>query len=164
MDKLTFVGEIIKGRGRHKELWIPGRADLVGAPADWPEQLHAGSVNVLIASNGYPQEFKARCIPLTVQSLDLAEFQPGFTIPQDQMQNNTLSAIPGAPNRGEAQVWRAHLLAGGNNIACWVLRRFGSGLMQELELVSGEGIRYAYKLPEEVRWPATVEVYGKWRA
>lgn len=164
MDKLTFVGEIIKGRGGHKELGIPGRADLLGAPADWPARLFAGSLNVLIRPSGYPQEFTGRCIKLTVQSLDFAFFRPEFTIPRDQMRNNKLNAIPSMPNRGEAQVWRARLLVEGQNIVCWVRRRFGSGLTQELELVSGEGIRSTYKLPEEVRWPATVEVYGKWRA
>src|SRR5437667_379864 len=106
MDKLTFIGEIVKARGDHKNLWIPGRNDVLERPADWPERLYAGSVNVLIASDGYPKEFQTRHLPLNVQTLDVAGFEPEFTIPQHQMRNNTLTAVPGMPNRGEAQVWR----------------------------------------------------------
>src|SRR4051794_12748725 len=132
MDKLTFTGNIIKARGGHAKLWIPGRNDLHERPPDWPEQLYAGSLNVLIAPDGYPQEMQARRIPVTVKSLDLGTFAPAFTIPQHLMRNNTLEPTPEMPQRGSAQVWRAVLSANGYNIQCWVLRRFDSGLDREL--------------------------------
>lgn len=162
MDKLTFTGEIIKARGGHKGLRIPGRNDLVTGPPDWPEQLFAGSLNILIVDAGYPEEFRARQIPLTVKSLDIAGFAPEFTIPQGMMGNNMLKATQEMPKRGAAQIWRAALVANGHNIECWLLRRFGSGLEHELELVSKEGIRSTYGLPESVNWPAIVHVFGRW--
>jgi len=164
MDKLIFTGQIIKARGGHAQLWVPGGNDLQVRPDDWPEQLYAGSLNVLIASNGYPEVMQSRRVPLTVKSLDVAGFAPEFTIPQHLMRNNQLTAIPTMPDRGTAQIWRARLLVGEHNVACWVLRRIGSGLEHELELVSGEGIRSTYKLPEDVRWPAIVHVIGRWGA
>ena len=164
MEKLVFVGEIIKGRSGHATLWVPGRNDLETAPSDWPERLYAGSLNVLIPPTGYPQQMQARGIPLTVKSLDVAGCKPEFTIPQHLMRHNMLTATDAMPHRGTAQVWRAILFADGHTIACWVLRRLGSGLEHELELVSGEGIRCSYELSEDVNWPAIVHVMGRWVA
>ena len=161
-NALEFSGVIIKARGGHKELRIPGRKELPIAPADWPEILFPGSLNVLLGQSGYPPEMSFRRLPLTVKSLDVAGFQPEFVIEQELMGNNKLTRTRSMPNRGTAQVWRCKLSVRDQDICCWVLRRFGSGLDQELEIVSGEGIRSSYGLPEEKQWLAKVRMFGNW--
>jgi|GraSoiStandDraft_55_1057291.scaffolds.fasta_scaffold67281_4 hypothetical protein len=49
MTELVFGGVVSSGIGHHAELYVPGRAELSTAPADWPERLHPGSLNVSIA-------------------------------------------------------------------------------------------------------------------
>lgn len=159
-DELRFKGRIIKGRGGHADLLVPGRDDVPDAPPDWPQELFPGSLNVLVTV--YPTEFEARGLPKTVKVLDTAGFVPAFRIPQTGMLRNKLTPQPGAPDRGTGQVWRAELVVDNHRVSCWVLRRVGSGLGNELELVSGEGIRVTYGLHEECEWPAEVRMFGSW--
>lgn len=137
---LVFLGEIVKGIGRHKELTIPGRGLLVAASPDWPERLVPGSLNVHVTR--YPDEFQSRRLPREVKVLDRCGFQPTFIIPQNAMRNNKLLPDEKRPRRGTAQVWRATItLDGQPETACWLLRRIGSGLGHDLELVSERELR-----------------------
>jgi hypothetical protein len=77
------------------------------------------------------------------------------------MANNKLAPILGQPRRGVAQVWRAAVrrFQDGLSVDCWMLRRIGSGVGQQLELVSGERIRdRGYQDVELVE----VSIYGRW--
>jgi hypothetical protein len=159
-DSLVFKGTVINGRGGHAELGVPGRHELPSAPEDWPESFFAGSLNVLVSH--YPIEFTSRGLRHSVKVLDTARFDPAFTIPQSQMRNNKLTPTPAMPHRGTAQVWRAMLTANDQTTRCWVLRRIGSGLDCELELVSGEGLRASLGLDRALEWSAQVTMWGHW--
>jgi CTP-dependent riboflavin kinase len=161
MNKLVFSGNVVNGIGRHSELIVPGRNNLEHRPPDWPEILFRGSLNVRV--HGYPPEFAQRGLPNSVVVLDTAGFLPEFTIPQAKMLNNQLTANAGAPLRGTAQVWRAWLSANGDGVACWVLRRIGSGLRDQIELVAGTGLRNTLGLSRDKIWPAVVTIDGSWR-
>lgn len=156
---LVFDGVVINGRGGHAELGVPGRHELPSAPHDWPEQLFPGSLNLRVLQ--YPSEFRGRGLPESVKVLDAIPFGPEFTIPHGAMRNNKLTPTPAMPRRGTAQVWRTQLTANGHTVMCWVLRRIGSGLGRELELVSAEGLRAKLGLCRETEWPARVTVWGR---
>ena len=47
-QRLTFQGRITSGVGRYSDMVIPDRKALPDAPPDWPEQLRAGSLNVVV--------------------------------------------------------------------------------------------------------------------
>lgn len=164
MKVLTFIGAVVTGIGRHKELGVPGRDSLASAPSDWPRVLQPGSLNVRVQDDGYPPEFSRMRMPLTVESLDLGFFLPAFKISQAEFTNNRIGSAGVADGDGSAQVWRARLNANKDRIRCWVLRRFGSTLRHQLEIVSHEHIRDTYGLADERRWPGTLEVFGSWRA
>jgi hypothetical protein len=69
----------------------------------------------------------------------------------------------GMPRRGDAQVWRAELRWGVDDvehIGCWALRRFGSNVGEQLEFVAGERLRdRGLSNSTQVR----ALLYGKWR-
>jgi CTP-dependent riboflavin kinase len=161
MDQLEFAGNIINGVGTHSELFIPGRSKLMNCPHDWPEKLFPGSLNVRISK--FPAEFAARGLLPLAKSLDTAGFEPQFTIPRDLMLNNKLNAAQGFLHRGDAQVWSALLITSGQEALCWTLRRFGSGLTDQIELVSSVGLRSELSLTRDREWPAVVRMFGHWR-
>jgi hypothetical protein len=161
---LVFTGQIIVARGGHAKLGVPGRQEVPDAPSDWPIRLFAGSLNVLIRHDGYPEELSCRVIPKTITFLDSGIFRPAFVIQQRLMQNNALNPQnTGVARGGEAQVWRGELHARQRRIHCWILRRIGSGLDREIEIVSSEGIRDSYDLPIPGPWPAALHLFGKWK-
>lgn len=162
MDKITFKGSIVNGRSRHVELYVPGRNELPAAPTDWPLKLCPGSLNIKINSNGYPDEFKNRDLAETIKSLDSALFKAAFEIKQNQFGNNLLTPTNAIPNRGDAQVWKSTLKANNKSISCWVLRRYGSGLAWELEVVSDLNIRNEYGFSIDKDCPCEIELFGKW--
>lgn len=162
MEKLEFEGIVVNGQGDHNRLFVPGRSLLSESPQDWPETLHAGSLNVRIAS--YPLAWRERGLAASVRVLDTEVFPPLFLIPRDQIRNNQLTPTPSKPRRGIGQVWRASLIANGGELDCWILRRVDSGLRDVLELVSGEPIRSRLGLERTRDWLATVTVSGHWRA
>jgi hypothetical protein len=162
MDELIFIGNVVNGCGKHVELVVPGRNEISGAPADWPERLCPRSLNLLVSV--YPPEFAARSIAKTAKSLDTSGFLPEFRIPQAAMKNNKLTPLPDMRDRGAAQVWRATLEANGQTRPCWVLRRFGSGLDKAIELVSETKLRDELSLLRERNWPAKVIMRGAWGA
>jgi len=138
MKKLTFSVGIKSGVGRHVELGIPGRRILVAAPLDWPDQLQPGSLNIGIHEDGYPRELTDNPNFSGVKLFDQGLFPPAFLILRDDMRNNKLRARLEMPDRGTAQVWRAVLCVEGvtDPYPAWVLRRLGSRVGEQLELVS----------------------------
>src|ERR1051325_5267015 len=143
MDELDFYGYISPGTGHHHELVIPGRSLISAAPADWPESLYPGSLNVRLFPQRLPSALSIPGRRATVESLDLGLFQPEFQIPQDRIGNNSIGRERG-PRGGDAQVWRAFIFQDGERVdtpQCWVLRRFGSRVGEQLELVAGSRLR-----------------------
>jgi len=155
---LVFRGRIAAGIGRHAELVVPGRGALDQAPADWPDVLFPGSLNIRIPAKGFPAHFEALGLPCLLTSLDRDCFPAAFTIPFERFANNRLVPLPDHPRRGTGQVWRTTLEARGRTIACWTLRRYGSGRTDALELLSGEGLRARYGLADGDR--ATVTLHA----
>jgi CTP-dependent riboflavin kinase len=148
MEPIVFKGCIVKGVGRYVELHVPGRNEIRQAPSDWPEVLCKGSLNVRIAPDGYPPLFKETGLQDSTKSLDVKCYPCVFEIAQHEFGNNKLTPGPAMPKRGSAQVWRAVLTANGHNIECWVLRRYGSGLADQLELLSDKHLRTEYGLED----------------
>lgn len=161
MEKFRYFGSVINGRGRHTELGVPGKSELPQAPEDWPEALAPGSLNFLVADDGYPPQHAAFGKADSVTALDSGFLPPAFTINQNQFRNNKINPTTSQPNRGLGQIWRAELRVNEHRISCWVLRRIGSGLRRELELVSQEEIRDKYGLSRRQNWPGVVFVESK---
>jgi hypothetical protein len=162
MDELDFHGYIAAGSGRHNELVIPGRLQMPAAPADWPERLHPGSLNVRLFRDRLPPALSAGGRRATVEIFDLELFQPEFEIPHDRIGNNSFGRERG-PRGGDAQVWRASLFVDGERVdtpQCWVLRRFGSRVGEQLELVSGARLRDVTLLADGR--VVVVRVLGRW--
>ncbi len=158
MKTLTFRGTIGTGVGKHVNLVIPGSSDLADAPVDWPERLQPGSLNIRIHAGGYPAEFSQVPPVKKVKHLDSKQFPPAFTIPHDQMSGNTLTPREDMPEKGTAQVWRAVLRINASSVSrsTWVLRRIGSRVGEQLELVSDNQLRTALSLADGME--VTVEM------
>jgi hypothetical protein len=146
MNSISFSGVIGDGVGKYVELHVPGREEISQAPSDWPVTLQKGSLNVRIAPEGYPRLFATLGLPNSVRSLDLRPFPSAFEIAQDEFGNNMLKPEPGLPHKGSAQVWRAILAWHAHEHRCWVLRRYGSGVREQLELLSDLHMRSAFQL------------------
>jgi len=144
VEILIFHGMIQGGIRKYVELYVPGRDEIAQASEDWPRVLCKGSLNVGVRPDGYPPLFSARGLSNQVSSLDEDCFPCCFKIEQRQFRNNRLSPTEAEPKRGTAQVWRASLEADGQQIACWVLRRYGSTLTTVLELLSEHHLRNTY--------------------
>ena len=140
MTELLFQGVVTGGVGKHASLYVPGRNE-IEAPDDWPIRLELGSLNVRI--DRFPPQI------CRVEDLDGRQFAPTFVIPRDRMRENI---------RGDGQVWRARV---GSVEDCWVLRRIGSQVGQQLELVAGRRLR-----DDGLYDGQQVEVimYGDWRS
>lgn len=164
MDALTFHGHIEPGVGRYSKMTIPGRAAFPDAPNDWPETLQPGSLNVKISADGYPKELLSRCNGELVQKLDSQMLSPEFEIPRNAIQNNKLKPKPDKPRGGDAQVWRASLIVPNRQVPfdCWVLRRFGSRIREQLEIVSDIHLRTELGLVNGTA--VVVHLYGTWNA
>ena len=148
MESIAFEGKIDSGVGRHVELQVPGRDELPQAPKDWPSVLCKGSLNVRIKPEGYPELFEELGLPKTTKSLDQRPIKCSFEIGQSEFGNNKLAPMDAMPHRGSAQVWCAVLTITDQDIACWVLRRYGSGLRDQLEIVSDVHLRTEYGLTD----------------
>ena len=122
--------------------------DLDCSPVDWPKVLYPGSLNVCIPSDGYPSEFEGLDPKKAVKKLDSKFFPALFTIPQDRMKNNQLTPRSNELERGTGQVWRATVKneTSGQTLSAWVLRRIGSDLGCQLEIVSDVCLREALAL------------------
>ncbi|MEX1098581.1 MAG: hypothetical protein WED34_21220 [Planctomycetales bacterium] len=149
---LTFCCSVKKGIGKHSDLRIPGTNELPDAPSDWPTTLQPGSLNALIDDNGYPDGFESLGSGPGMKKLDDGCFEPEFVIPKDKIKNNS---------KGDAQVWRACIVvnATGEEIACWALRRIGSGIKKQIELVSAVHLRNTFRLGEDAK--VTVRLFER---
>lgn len=163
MDVIEFAGVIVDGMSHHKELGVPGKPHLPSAPDDWPVVLYPGSLN--IGLNAWPGGFATRELKASVESLDTGLFVPEFEIDRDQFARNLIHPRAGVPRGGDAQVWRAKVIVAGVIVSpappCWVLRRFGSRVGEQLELVSGVRLRDAFRLKNGIA--VLVRLYGFWR-
>lgn len=138
---ITFRCSIKKGIGKHSDLKIPGRLECAAAPSDWPIHLEPGSLNALIRADGYPDSFDSFGSAPGMKRLDEGLFVPEFVIPKTEIKNNT---------KGDAQVWRARISVPGtgDDVDCWALRRIGSGIARQVELVSEVHMRTEFHLED----------------
>jgi hypothetical protein len=162
MDAIEFSGVVVDGTGQYKELGVPGKSQLKTAPDDWPAVLYRGSLNIRVAA--WPAEFEHNGLEPSVEILDTGRFAPEFEINRDQFEKNLLHPRDGVPRGGDAQVWRAHVMIARRVMSeppCWVLRRFGSRVEEQLELVSAVRLRHAYGLGNGTE--VVVRMFGTWR-
>lgn len=156
---LVFGGVVTSGIGAHHKLFVPGRLLLPSAPRDWPEVLQPGSLNVRIAE--YPKGFAQHGLRNSVRELDKSAFAPAFKIERERLIGNTLHPTPRMPRGGEAQVWRSRLSIEKLQleIDCWVLRRLGSRVDEQLEIVHRDKLR-DLGLEDDLR--VEVTIFGAW--
>jgi hypothetical protein len=144
MRKLEFSGAVRSNQGAFsQEMVIPGRKSLVLAPEDWPAKLAPGTLNIAIHDDGFPNELDRLGKGDGLKKLDEGKFRPELAIPPWRIVGNTLQPTPDEPVRGSAQVWRAELevASTGEVATCWMLRRLGSDIVSQIELVSDEHLR-----------------------
>lgn len=125
---------------------MPGASRISVPIQDWPEVLAPGTLNIRITS--FPEEYLAVFGGPSVRHLDSRRFLPEAELAFEEIEGNTLPPNPSRPDRGRAQIWRAnlHKVSSGGERLCWVLRRIGSGLKDDLECVAGESFRAALSL------------------
>jgi hypothetical protein len=141
---LEFRGVVRPNKGRFAEdMVIPGKHAMSSAPDDWPLRLEPGTLNVGINDDGFPASFTGLGKGEGLKKLDNSEFRPAFVIHQADIVNNTVRPTQRSPLKGTAQVWRARLqvVSSGQEVECWVLRRIGSGIASQIELVSDKHLR-----------------------
>jgi len=162
MDKVYFEGTVISGISKYSELEFPDKTKIKEAPDDWPQHLVKGSLNICIDEDGYPEEFSNLGHQNDTSILDKTQFQPEFIIPGNLIKNNKLVPSQECHNRGNAQVWRATLTkkCSGDSTNCWVVRRFGSTIYRDLEIVSDIHLRNHFKLENGDR--VIVLMFGQW--
>ncbi|HKI17144.1 MAG TPA: hypothetical protein VKA15_04665 [Isosphaeraceae bacterium] len=144
MRKLEFIGSVRSNQGAFsQEMVIPGRQSLVLAPDDWPATLTPGTLNIAIHDDGFPIDFEQLGKGDGLKKLDERNFRPELAIPPWRIVGNTLQPTPDEPVLGSAQVWRAELevASTGEVATCWMLRRLGSDIVSQIELVSDEHLR-----------------------
>jgi hypothetical protein len=122
---------------------IPGRKSLVLAPDDWPAKLAPGTLNIAIHDDGFPKDFDTLGKGDGLKKLDDGNFRSELAIPPWRIAGNTLQPTPDEPLRGSAQLWRAELevVSTGEIATCWMLRRLGSDIVSQIELMSEEHLR-----------------------
>lgn len=159
MNALVFAGRVATGIGRHANLVVPGCSALKRAVNGWPAALHPGSLNVRV--NVFPSELAEHGLPDEVAALDSGLFAPAFEIFRDEFQNNRLLATRDNARCGDAQVWRAVIDTQGRQVThCWVLRRFGSRVGNQLEFVAGRRLRDEGLSDDQ---PVSAVLFGNWR-
>ncbi len=149
---LRFLGTVKSGLGKHSRLAIPGSGKLNGRPPPgWPPKFIPGSLNILVDDNGYPAGF-AEIEGDRLAKLDTGAFPPAIMIPATEISGNTLKPKPGMPRRGAGQFWPARISVSGTDktACCWLFRRVGSSIKQQLELVSGVVLRKELLLTDGV--------------
>jgi hypothetical protein len=178
MRLLEFIGTVRSNRGRFaKQMIVPGREALLVVPADWPNQLAPGTLNIRVNNDGFPEGFNEIGEGDGLCKLDAGKFRPILVIPQRKIAGNTVMPTPEQPTRGFAQVWRAELLVidSGQSASCWMFRIIDFGYSKQLELVAEENLRSRLNLSDgmavrvvvweaESNWkpPTPDEIIGNW--
>lgn len=160
-SSLVFHGFVKSGGGRFSnELVVPGASKSSVIIRDWPERLQPGTLNVRV--DRFPDTYVQKFGQPDIRHLDSRMFLPEAELHHSEIANNTIRPQLGQPDRGNAQIWRALLtkLESCFQVQCWVLRRIGSNLSVDLELVSGSHLRNALSLSDNDR--IAVEVEGVW--
>ncbi|MGA8348743.1 MAG: hypothetical protein ACXWPK_09230 [Isosphaeraceae bacterium] len=167
MRKLEFIGTVRSNKGECSvQMVVPGRDSLVVAPADWPVRLAPGTLNIGVNDDGFPEGFEEIGEGDGLKKFDEGKFRPELAIPPWRIAGNTLPPIPDQPMRGAAQVWRAELqVIFTDRVAkCWMLRRIGSGIVSQIELVAQEHLRSRLNLCDDMAVKVTVwEAESKWK-
>lgn len=161
MRELEFIGEVRSNKGKfHKDMVVPGRESLSSAPDDWPTQLAPGTLNIGIEPEGFPADFDDIGTSKGVRRLDEGKFKPAFVIAQHEITGNTLKPKAGHPRRGTAQLLRAELrkLSTDETVKCCMLRRIGSKISSQIELVAEVPLRNALSLRDGA--PVSVVIYS----
>lgn len=156
---LQFSGIIHTNTGQfNRDMVIPGRGAFMAAPLDWPITLQPGTLNIKIDLSAVPGVFSEIGSSNGIKRFDERNFAPAFVIPQDSIKGNTLKPNERQPNKGTAQIWRAELLviSTGKAAKCWMLRRIGSGIYNQIELVSDLHLRSHPNLTDDIRVTLTV--------
>ena len=151
MRKLEFSGAVRSNQGAFsQQMVIPGRKSLVLVPEDWPAKLAPGTLNIAIQDDGFPNDWDQLGKGAGLRKLDEGNFRPELAIPPWRIMGNTLQPTPDDPLRGSAQVWRAELevASSGEVATCWMLRRLGSDIVSQIELVSDEHLRRRLNLSD----------------
>jgi hypothetical protein len=159
MRKLEFIGTVRTGNGKFaQDMVIPGQADLFLAPIDWPTQLAPGTLNIKVNDDGFPEGFEEIGSRDGLKKLEEGKFRASLGISSWRIQGNTLKYDSDNPTRGMALLWRAELqvIADGRVTTCWMLRRLGSDITSEIELVAEEHLRSRLNLCDDVAVKVTV--------
>ncbi len=159
MRKLVFSGTVRSNQGAFsREMVVPGRKDLFLTPKDWPPKLEPGTLNIAIHDDGFPNDFDQLGEGDRLKKLDGRNFWPELAIPPWRIAGNTLEPTPDEPVRGSAQIWRAELevTPTGEVATCWMLRRLGSDMLSEIELVSDEHLRRRLNLCDGIDVKVTI--------
>jgi len=159
MRKLEFIGTVRSNEGKFsQEMVIPGRGSLVLSPADWPAELVPGTLNIAVNVDGFPKDCEQIGEGDALKRFDKGEFRPALAIPPWRIAGNTLQPTPDEPLRGSAQVWRARLevISTGQVATCWMVRRLGSDIVSEIELVAEEHLRTVLDLCDGMLVKVTV--------
>jgi hypothetical protein len=159
MRKLEFIGAVRSNKGEFsRDMVVPGRKGLVLAPADWPLKLAPGTLNIAVNKDGFPEGFEEIGTGDGLNKFDEGKFRPEFAIPPWRIAGNTLQPTPDQLMRGAAQVWRAELqVISTDRVAkCWMLRRLGSGIVSQIELVAREHLRSRFDLCDDMAVKVTV--------
>jgi len=159
MRKLEFIGTVQTGNGKFaQDMVIPGHGDLFMAPIDWPTELAPGTLNIKINDDGFPDGFNENGSGDGLIKFEEGKFRPTLLISPWKIPGNTLKDDSDHPTRGMAQLWRAELqvIATGKVTTCWMLRRLGSDITSEIELVAEEHLRSRLNLSDGMVVKVTV--------
>jgi hypothetical protein len=163
-ESMRFFGVAAEGCGRFaEELILPTKDRLSQPIRDWPDLPAEGTLNVHIEESGFPPEYLANFKEASFRCLDTRLFVPEAELPWTDIGGNTLPPTPSRPDRGRAQVWRATIINVKREAMhlCWVLRRIGSALRVELELVADENLRNAMLIEDGTK--VEVRMEGTWK-
>lgn len=167
MRKLDFTGTVRSNKGRFADdMRIPGRDELFLKPADWPPRLAPGTLNIQVNDDGFPAGFEDIEKGDGLKKLDEGSFKSVLVIPARKIAGNTLKPDADHPTRGFAQVWQADLqvIATGREAKCWMLRRIGSSVARQIELVAQEHLRSGLNLSDGMAVRVTVwEAESNWK-
>jgi len=141
---LVFKGEIASGMGCYSDMTFPPKSGIKNAPDALPAEFHPGSLNINIASNGFPKGIR------DIQDLDRGILKSSFTIAHDAIGNNMLRPTSNAPNRGTMHFWPATIQLDESRkiFDAWAARRIGSAYYNVVEVMSDIKLRDKHSLTD----------------